>query len=339
MARNTEQIVKRGNKYLARCQRKELGRGGVSKTFSTKGEARAWLRKINTEIDEGRYVDRRLAERTTLAEALDRYIDTVAVRKKGRGARENKYQANNIKKHEISNLPLARVRSEHVAKYREDRLKSVSKNTVRLELALLSHLFTIAKSEWGMSYLINPVSHMSPSTRGTERSRRLAPGEEEALLAACEEFDSNLYDVIVFAVETAARRSEIASLVWKDVDFQREEVTFVDTKNNEARIVPLSARALEVLYRRSKVRRIDDPRVFNLASWTISHKFKMLCSLAEISDLRFHDLRHEATSRLFERGLTAEEVMLMTGHKTYAMLKRYTHLRRKSLHQKLKKGS
>ena len=320
------QIKKRGDRWQARCQRKELGKSGVSKTFRTKAQAERWLVLINNEIDEGRYVDRRLAEKMTVAEALDRYLETVAPRKKGRGAKENKYQANNIKRHKISKMPLARVRSEHVAQYRDWRLEEVSANTVRLDLALLSHMFNIARAEWGMDYLTNPARGMSPTVKGSERNRRLQDCEEELLLNSAKEYDCNLHDVIVFAVETASRRSEIAKLTWKDVDLRRREVRLCNTKNHRTRIVPLSSRAYHIIKKRSKVRRLNDDRVFGLAAWTISHKFKTVCNVAGIRDLRFHDLRHEATSRLFEKGLTAEEVMLLTGHETYQMLKRYTHL-------------
>ena len=303
-----------------------------SKTFRTKARAERWAREVETEIDNGKYADRSLAEATTLASALDRYLKVMVGKKKPNSLRANRDQAIAIKRHPIARLSLAEIRTPDVVAYRDDRLEQVGPNTVRLELSLISHLYTVASREWGMDYLSNPVVRgVRPSVKGTERDRRLEPGEEEILLEACGDYSAEMRDIVAFALETAMRRGEIATLQWRNVNLRARTARLEDTKNGESRIVPLSSRATEILARRAKVRDIKDNRVFRLDPLSITHAFKKITTMAGIEDLRFHDLRHEATSRLFEKGLNPMQVASITGHKTLQMLKRYTHLRAEDL--------
>ena len=330
--------IKRGKKWLARVQRRALG-VDVAKTFSTKAAAERWMRQVEVQIENGEFIDRRPADRITVSEALDRYLSTVAKKKKGRGYECNVSQSKRLKEL-LGNIPLGRVTSVDVASYRDKRLEQVSETTVRLELALLSHLYTVAETDWGLP-VDNPVAKVKkPSSKGRARDRRLRPGEEETLLNACKEYGGSIHDVVVFAIETAMRRGEIASLRWCDVDLNNGTAKLHYTKNSNSYLVPLSPVAIDILKRRSKVRRLDDDRVFNLDAYSITKAFRRVCRRAGIEDLRFHDLRHEATSRLFESGLSVVEVAAITHHESLAMLKRYTHLHIHNLVEKLKrKGS
>jgi len=151
----------------------------------------------------------------------------------------------------------------------------------------------------------------------------LIDDEEERLLVAARSYGGEIYEIISLAIETAARRSEIASLNWSDVDLENCQAILRDTKNGESRTIPLSATVRRLLKRK---RRHIAGTIFSLKPASISQAFKRVCIKANIVDLRFHDLRHEATSRLFERGLSLMEVACITGHKDLAMLRRYTHL-------------
>jgi len=327
-------IRKRGE-YQWQAIVKRKGHPIQRRTFTYRKDAEAWAREVEAEIERGTWRDRTEAERTTIAEALDRYLAEVAVHKKGSGYHNNKCQANVIKRHRIAHLSLARLGTHDVAQYRDDRLKVVKPNTVRLELALLSHLYTVAQQEWGMPYLTNPAKIIKkPSVSRSARDRRLAPGEEEQLLQACREHHSEAFaDLVAFALETGMRRGEIAQL--RHGDIQGKVAVLLDTKNGERRDVPLSSRARAILARRAKVRSLKDDRVFCLEDATISRTFRKVCDKAGIEDLKFHDLRHEATSRLFEKGLNPMQVAAITGHKTLQMLKRYTHLRAEDLAEML----
>ena len=124
------------------------------------------------------------------------------------------------------------------------------------------------------------------------------------------------------------RRSEIAELRWEHMNIKACTVRLPLTKNGEARTVPLSSAARDVL--RALPRRLDGS-VFGLRAKTITEAFEWAVQKAGIEDLTFHDLRHEAVSRLFERGLNPMQVAAISGHKTLQMLKRYTHLRAEDL--------
>lgn len=167
----------------------------------------------------------------------------------------------------------------------------------------------------------------APPSGGKGRERRLLPGEETKLFAACAASRASmLAPVVRFALETAMRMGEILSLEWRYVDLVQRVATLPDTKTGDARQVPLSTAAIAAIS--SLPRHFKNGRVF----WTwsradsLENTWRRAVKSAGIIDLRFHDLRHEAVSRLFELGLNPMEVSAISGHKTLQMLKRYTHL-------------
>jgi integrase len=181
-----------------------------------------------------------------------------------------------------------------------------------------------------MESLQNPVSNVRKPKLPPGRDRRLAGDEEQRLL---EHAEYPMHELIVLALETGMRQGELMALNWSGVNLKRRIVTLADTKSGDGRAVPLSKRAAKTI--ESLPRRLDKRLFPEAGASSISHKFRALCNKAGIEGLRFHDLRHEATSRLFELGLNPMEVAAITGHKTLVMLKRYTHLRAEDLAQKL----
>ena len=154
-------------------------------------------------------------------------------------------------------------------------------------------------------------------------------GEEEKLLKSAL---PKLRPLIVLALETAMRLGELIDLRWENINLARRTAHLPETKNNTARTVPLSSIAVAEF--RSLPRHLDG-QIFAYSANAASIAFSDLVKKQEIENLRFHDLRHEATSRLFEKGLNPMEVASVTGHKTLQMLKRYTHLRAEDLAKKL----
>ena len=156
------------------------------------------------------------------------------------------------------------------------------------------------------------------------------------MFAACNKSRAPmLASAVRFAIETGMRMGEILSLTWRDVDLAQRIATLPNTKTGDARQVPLSTAAVAAIT--SLPRHISDGRVF----WTwqradsLENAWRRAVKWAGIEDLRFHDLRHEAVSRLFELGLNPMEVASISGHKTLQMLKRYTHLKASELVKKL----
>lgn len=322
-------ITKRGPyQYQARIRRR--GYPTITKTFESKADAASWAREMESEMDRGVFISRAESEKTTLKEAFERYLREVTVTKKG--AKREETRIKQWLQRDLAQRYLASIRGCDIASFRDARLKDVSANTVRLELAVLSHLFTIARKEWGMENLHNPVQNIRKPKPSPGRDRRFVDGEEAKLLAKATE---PLRSIITLALETAMRRSEISGLCWEDVDFKARKVKLVETKNGDAREVPLSIKAIDVL---KQFPRNITGTVFGekeIIAEMISHEFPKLCQSLKIENLRFHDLRHEATTRLFERGLNIMEVRLITGHKTLVMLQRYTHLKAEDLAKKL----
>jgi integrase len=325
-------ITKRGtSQYLARIRL--TGYPTFSKTFSTRRAAMAWAVGHEKAILENGDDALKRESKLTLSAAFTRYGQEVTPQKKGK-ANELSY----IKRWQLNPivaLPLAKIRGADVARYRDARLaEGKSGNTIRLELALLSHVYEVARKDWGMETLINPVKAIRKPKVARGRDRRLHPGEEAKLLAYCADTGNlRLAASITLCIETAMRRSELVGLKWSEVNRGTRMVYLDDTKNGESRTVPLSSRALAA---------VDTlPEAFGLLVIgyphpdTLTWHFVRACKACGIEGLRLHDLRHEATSRLFEKGFNIMEVSTITGHKSLSMLKRYTHLKPSTLLDRL----
>ena len=314
-------IEKRGPFWRVKIRR--TGLPAQTRTFDNRTQAQQWARGVESEIDKGIVVDRRIAQRLSLAEVLERYRREVTPTKRG-AADEN------LRLKAMAQRPFARIRmsaltSSHLAAYRDERLKVVCGATVNRELSTLSHAIDTARREWDVYLPVNPCTLVRRPPQGRPRNRRLQGDEEQRLLSACRDArNAWLAHFVALAIETGMRRSELLGLLWPNVDLERRIAFLPVTKNGESRGVPLSSRAVTIL------RGLPDSsndRVFGeLTTDALKQSFKRAVRRAGIAGLRLHDLRHEATSRFFEKGLNVMEVASVTGHKTLQMLKRYTHL-------------
>jgi integrase len=321
-------ITKRGDRYQARVRRR--GHATQSATFRTKAAAERWARSIETGVDEGRPTHAADAKRLTLADALDRYARDVTPKK--RGSKRELGRVKTWRAHQLAQRLLVEVRASDLAAHRDARqADGAGPNTIRLELALLSNLFNVARREWGLPGLPNPVADTTkPSTIGTARTRRLKPGEEARLLWAARRGPRWLAPTIVLAIETAMRRSELVSL--RDDMIDGSIAHLPKTKNGEARDVPLSPRALVAM---GRIKKAHGGKLKLPVADTVSHAFGDAATRAGCVNLHLHDLRREGTSRLFDLGLSIPEVATITGHKTWAMLAVYTKPRVDDLARKL----
>ncbi len=352
---------KHQTRYDVRVRKR--GAPALARTFRNRTVAESWEREQILQIESGAYKSTRKAETMTLADALDRYIKDVLPDKKSAGWVES--MSRTIGDDVIARYPLIALGSEDLAGYRDRRLaakargtitrkqsasakvttsrelkRTVSAETVRKELSLISRAIDHVRREAGVHLAAgNPAGLVRRPKPAKARDRRLRGDEEQRLLAAAAQNPDEpggahartrwLQPVIIFAIETGARRGEICALDWKDVDFTRCVATFRDTKNGEDRSIPLSSRAVKTL--RALPRPLKGGKVFPLTPNALGQQWKRLVVRAEIDDLQFHDLRHEAVSRLFEKGMREMAVSSISGHKTFEMLKRYTHLRAEDL--------
>lgn len=332
--RKTPGIQERTNSdgaIVYRAQIRLRGFPHVSKTFTRKTDAKHWLQATEAAIRGGTAVSME-AGRTTLIEALDRYLREVTPRKKG--ARREEDRISLWKRHPLALRFLSHLRGSDFAKYRDERRQQGrADNTIRLDLALVSHLYVVASKEWGMEGLRNPIANITMPGGSNKRERRLNPDEETALLEELVRRGSYMQPLASLAIETAMRQGELLALTWTDIDLQKQVAKLRDTKNSEPRDVPLSQRAVAIL--KGMPRQISDASpVFPLKKSDVIHTFHDACKTAGIVDFRFHDLRHEAVSRICDK-LPMHEAMRVTGHKTPAMLMRYYHPKAEDLARKL----
>ena len=331
--------------WQAKIRRK--GHPVQSKTFQTKSEAEAWARDIESKMDRGVFVDRAEAEATTLHAALTRYQREVTSKKKSwqrEVARIKVWQ-----EHRLSSKSLASLRASDFAAYRDERLTvGMAPASVRLELSIISHLFSVAAKEWGLP-VQNPIQSIRMPRVANARSRRLEADEETWLLDALDKCRNTwMKPAFVFAIETAMRQGELLALEWKNVDLARRTARLPDTKNGTERIVPLSTRAVAVL---QGLPRSINGLVFQTTQGAVIQSWERIVTRARLAyekaqiaagakpkdvlrDLRWHDLRHEATSRLAEK-LQMHELMKVTGHKDARMVARYYHPRAEDLALKI----
>ena len=316
-------IRKLRGRWQAQVRRKGLK--PRAKSFDTKADAEKWARNLETEFDRGGgFIDTRLAEKMTLRELLERYLTEITPHK--RSAQTETYRIRVLMKHEIAYRTLAMLSPTDIALYRDERLKVVATSTILKELNTLAHAIDIGRKEWGVHLMQNPCRMIRRPSPPRGRERRLEEGEEQKLLEAADTArNPYMRSLIIIALETAMRQGEILSLEWQDIDFNRRIAHLDMTKNGESRDIPLSQLALRTLIELQEGS--INQRVFPLTKSAVGQAWEHLRDRADMIDFRFHDLRHEAISRLLEKGFNVIETATISGHKELRMLQRYSHLR------------
>lgn len=304
-------------------------------TFKRLTDARKWEQQTEAAIREGRYFKTSESRKHTLSEAIDRYHEQVLPTK----PKSAKDQSVQLKwwKETLGSYTLADTTSALIAECRDQltqgvtlRGKTRTPATINRYLAALSHVFTIAIKEWGWIES-NPILKVRKPKEPRGRTRFLSDEERERLLIACQESENSyLYLVIVLCLSTGARRMEILGLQWSDVDLSRQIITLHQTKNGDRRVLPLVGQAFALMQQHSKVRQLHSKWVFPSLNgkkpMDIRTPWETALKKAQISDFRFHDLRHSAASYLAMNGASLAEIAEILGHKTLQMVKRYAHL-------------
>ncbi|TAN08692.1 MAG: site-specific integrase [Rhodanobacteraceae bacterium] len=316
-----------------------LPRFGVrlrAKTFRLRADAEAWARQTEDQIQRGVWRDTSEAERTSLRDALTRYENEVTPRKRSAVSEASVLRIIREDAGSLLDRGLQRVDGGDLARLRDKwKRDGVKPATIRRRMALLSHLFTVARKEWGMSGLQNPARDVALPVVRDARSRRVTDPELEAIIAATG--SSELPAFVRLLQETAMRRGELHALRWQHVNLPDATAFLPATKNGTHRTVPLSPAAIDIL--RSLPRRIDG-RVFGIGINAFTKAFGRAVRRARaqyeadckekhtkpdpafLVDVRLHDERHEATTRLAQT-FGVLDLRSITGHKDLRMLARY----------------
>ncbi len=329
-------IRKRREKFQVQVRR--MGSRPQSKSFHTLRDAREWARQSEVRADRRDLPDDPKAlQRVTLGELVRRYRDNVTIKK--RSFDREVFVLNAFLEHSICTRRLSDLRTADFASYRDERLREVKPTTVKRQLASIHHLFEVARHEWAFPIRENPLARLKLNGGGGKRERRLKVGELKRLLDAARVRRNKLIEpIIIVAVETAMRRAEILAMKGSDLDPTNRCLLIEHTKNGHTRMIPLTPEALTVL--QFRVSAVGHDRLFPITGNAFRLAWERVKERAGVTDLRFHDLRHEAISRFFERGLTVPEVGLISGHQDMRMLLRYSHPTRERVFEKLsRRGS
>ncbi|MDD2991809.1 MAG: site-specific integrase [Zoogloea sp.] len=344
-------ISQRGNSWRVRIIRR--GDLPITKTFSSEEAARVWAQGVEADLARGLY-KRPIGDRTTFAEVLRRYSDSVTPTKRGKsseGYRIKTMLAAGSHAKALTCKFLSDLSSADVAAWRDRRLRESAPATVLREMAIMSNAINVAVVDWGYSGLTNPFEQVRKPRVRDHRDRRVSAAEIDAILGATESRELSL--LVRLALECAARRGELLALKWRNIDLAARTARLdgMDTKNGFGRTVPLSPAAVELL--RALPRRLDGGEVFTMRGDSVTQAFsravqrargtyERTCAAegvaadpAHLGDIRFHDLRHESLSRWAEAGLSSLELAAVSGHRTLQLLSRYVHLKPEALAQKL----
>ncbi len=320
-------IRQRNDRWQVIIKRK--GYPTQSKTFDLRRDAEKWARLQERAIDAGQWLDRSEAEQTTLEELLKRYGREVSSTK--RGGTVEIVRLNAMRLSPLAKYSPAAITGQLLSRWRDQRLATVSGSTVARELRLLSHVFTVAIREWGYGLHANPVSLVRKPAPNKARDRILTDTQREALVAACGQCRNPwIKPVVIFALETATRRGEVLSLTWNNVSLEAR--TALVSGKTGARKVPLSPACIEAL--RGLPRSLDG-RVFPVTVETLKQAYERAVTRAGIADFTFHDLRHDALTRLAGMGFNILELRAISGHTTANMLQRYVSIDAGDLAKKL----
>lgn len=311
------------------------------RTFPTRKAAVSWARERELHLENQTEVRPFRAPSVLLAAVIERYRFSELPNKRNRSY---PYTLK-ILSQRLGHVDLHSLSSSEIADHRNERLQTCSPATVVKELNLLRSLLDFAKSDMSIALAENVARQVKNPKVRNERSRLFLPGEEKFLLDNCR--NSDLQDAIGLAVETAMRLGELLQLEFGDIDWA-SRVALVrhqpqagrHTKTDEGREVPLSSTAIQILEKR---RNTTSPRVFGV--WTSGDSFekcwrrglarcqhRYAVELAKgrsptrgfLADLRFHDMRHVATSRL-AKTFHVLALARITGHRNLKSLARYYH--------------
>jgi integrase len=304
-------IRKRNDKWHVQIRRK--GYPSKNKTFISKKTAQKWIRRTESLIDQKILIQPNLNQKATLRELVCRYMKEVSV--KNKGYENEKIILNAFLKEKFTNNYISHITSEDFAKYRDKRLQKVKPATLLREFSIVQHLYSIANMEWGFN-ISNPIKNIQKPKTNNVRERRLTEYEYTFLVKGNYP-QQTLRNIIELAIETAMRRGEILNI--KPEHIKGQTLLIPETKNGHPRTIPLTKRALYILE--------NSQLPFPTTANALRLAWDRLKKKGNIKDLHFHDMRHEAISRLFEKGLSVPEVALISGHKDVRMLFRYTHLK------------
>ena len=318
-------IRRSGSGWQALIRKKQY-QGQKSKTFRSKNQAFLWANAVESSLKRPRELDQPPPQ--LFKEAIDLYIDGPL--KDHRSGHNEQYPLKAMANSWMGGVLLSELSIRHFAIWRDERLLKVKANTVMRELRILRVLLDWAKDEQGCTIQTNPARELK--VRGTNDARipHLTKKEEQALLLQlAESKNPNHLRLTQLALATGMRRSELLSIKWSDVDLEQKLVRLTRKDcaaqgvQRSERLVPLSLKAVKLIDQYPK----ETQHIIDLSTGSARHGFDRARKAVGLNQLRFHDLRHIAISKMWAEGMNALQISAASGHKDLRMLMRYSHYR------------
>ncbi len=292
----------------------------ITKTFRQLNHARKWGVYHENKILLGNKLEA-LSKNLSLKDLIYKYLNEISPFKKGY-IRE-KQRLNRLLKESIVLQKIYQLNTNDFIEYKNKRLKDGNR-TCAYDLSLLHHIYNTAIKQWCYPIKHNPLANIQKPKCNPPRERRLNDNELKYILNHNFK-NKNMNNIIELALHTGMRISEILSI--RNDSIKDNCILLTDTKNNSSRKIPLTIKVKEII-NKSKL-------PYSISYNAVRLNWSRMVKKAGITDLHFHDLRHEAISRFFEKGLSIPEVSLISGHKDVRQLMRYTHLKINNLINKL----
>ena len=317
-------IIQIRGKYKARVRRGVYRTNALTKTFSSKVNAKKWIRDIEAKLDRTNIIVKEVDNFPTLSSLIKRYLSEVSINKASYQTDKFNFRTF-LRLFDYSKEPVNKIRVQMFAKFRDKYLINHKATTYQRLMSSIKHMWHVAQTEW--EYPLEDIfSKLQKVKRGNPRNRRLSDRENQLILFG-NHTDSEFRKIIEFAIQTGLRLSEITRVTKEHI---RENTLLIPKrKNGDTDVeIPLSNKAINLL------QNMELP--IKLKSRGIQIKWQRLMKKYEIKDLHFHDLRHEALSRYLEKGVTIQDVQVLSGHKDVRVLMRvYANLRARDIAKKL----
>ena len=317
-------IIQIRGKYKARVRRGVYRTNALTKTFSSRVDAKKWIRDIEAKLDKTNIIVKEVDNFPTFSSLIKRYLSEVSIKKASYQTDKFNFRTF-LRLFDYSKEPINKLRVQMFAKFRDKYLINHKAATYQRLMSSIKHMWHVAQTEW--EYPLEDIfSKLQKVKRGNPRNRRLSDREYQLILFG-NHTDFEFRKIIEFAIQTGLRLSEIIRVTKEHI---RENTLLIPKrKNGDTDVeIPLSNKAIELLHR------MELP--IRLKSRGIQIKWQRLMKKYEIKNLHFHDLRHEALSRYLENGVSIQDVQVLSGHKDVRVLMRvYANLRAKDIASKL----
>ena len=330
-------ITKRFKKWRVEIRQKH--NRYISKTFVSKGHASQWAKETERKLEKEQYEDFRDSAHISLGHLIIRYRDEITPSKKS--IQNETYKLNFLLRHPIARCKILKLTSRKVIEFKKDISIGRKPATINKYLHYIYTIWETARINWGITLPTgNPTALVKKEKIMTKIDRILTEEEYQNLLRACEKSNlKQLRDIVEFAYITAMRFGEITKLQVKDIDFEQSTAKLIDQKNGETSLVPLTQRALDICDKykfKDKIIKLETSQVlFPTYRDKFRHYFEQACVRAGVHDFRFHDLRACCITNLFKKGWQISQVAVVSRHKSWSELKKYTRIKAVDLVKKI----